>query len=80
MAGEGQKFPIEYVVDETVSVFVGYKDGRVRIQFATGIPLVGRVSAWMYPAGIPNAKKALIAAEAFLKKPESIRQVIGAKP
>lgn len=80
MAGETQKFPIEYKVDETVSVFVGYTDGRVKIEFATGIPLVGRVSAWLYPQGIPTAKRAILAAEEWMSKPEGIRHTVGQKP
>lgn len=80
MAPGAQKFPIEYKVDETVSVFVGYTDGRVKIEFDTGLPLVGRVSAWLYPKGIPTAKRAINAAEEWLSKPEGIRHTIGEKP
>lgn len=80
MAAEKPALPKEYVIDETVSVFVGYADGRMKIEFDTGLPLVGRVKAWLTPDGIPAAKRAVLAQEEWLAKPESLRKMIGAKP
>jgi len=80
MAPEGDPLPKKFVVDPTVTVYVGYADGRMKISFDTGIPLVGRVSAWLWPDGTPMAKAAIEAQEEWLSKPEALRKMIGAKP
>lgn len=72
-------YPISIKLSEDVTAYVGYKDDRVRIEVATGIPLVGRISLWLNPQDHLLVQRVVEEQKRWMLLPAPVRWMKGAK-
>jgi hypothetical protein len=79
MATPEPVYPVAIKLSVDVTAYVGYADDRVRIEVATGIPLVNKISLWMDAADLPAVERVVIEQKKWMNLPRPYRFLKGAK-